>query len=112
MRMDGKLIIATSLDTFTRIYNSYNGTYLLNDTMMGDQTNDLGSSLSEEGDIFALRGNGTITFYQSCISSINKCSQCISLDTCISCSENYYLSTEDGFCYPCSLFQGCKTCIT
>ena len=57
-------------------------------------------------------GNNTLSLYQSCLSSLFKCVLCNNSNICYGCLDNYYLSSLDGYCYSCPLYQGCKTCLS
>lgn len=111
LRRDGGVLIATSAEGSTRVYNSYDGRYLLNDTWATQLGPKLSNSLSLDGQILVLSVNKKILIYQSCITSMSKCSQCLSQSKCYGCVDNYFLA-ESGQCHTCSLFQGCRTCVT
>ena len=111
LRKDGGVLVVTSADGDTRVYNLYDGRYLLNDTWKAQAGPKQSNALSLEGNILVLSDKNRITIYQSCISSIARCSRCLNQTLCYGCVDNYFLS-DTGVCHTCSLFQGCKTCVT
>ena len=111
LRKDGGILAVTSADGHTRVYNNYDGRYVLNETWNSEPGPNHFNALTLSGNVLLVPSNGKLRIYQSCVSSLARCSHCLSSTQCLGCIDNYYLA-DSGTCNTCSLFQGCRTCVT